>query len=332
MVSLVALVLAVYAFWHIGKAAFRVATDSFVAPIVLSPESDLVLPSKLNLARMQAERDALAGQVEQNEASLRADSSAIHKLRALQHTIASSLAWTDAISAQSRSSSAGDLHTLAEQQSLVARQISEQEAYVRELTQNLQTGLIHRSDLLREKGELSRLRMAALQLKRERRSSASQLHVSQMTQQALHPTESTIESPEVIQQREHQVKVELDLLRLDTEMRTKQQQVQTARAEIEKLDALILHVKARPVFRAVDAEQNVAFVPYSQMERVRPGAEVLDCELWGLFMCEPVGRVKEVIAGEVVAQDPWGSPARGQYALLALKPGNAAQSKVLHIR
>jgi hypothetical protein len=76
----------------------------------------------------------------------------------------------------------------------------------------------------------------------------------------------------------------------------------------------------------------LAFGPYTQMEPVRPGAQVLDCKLWGLFFCERAGQVSEVLAGEVVAQDPWGSPARGRYALLKLKQKQAAQSKVLHIR
>lgn len=57
--------------------------------------------------------------------------------------------------------------------------------------------------------------------------------------------------------------------------------MQPARAEVEKLDALIPHVEARPLLGAVDAEQNVAFVPFTQMEHVRPGAQVLECQRRG---------------------------------------------------
>ena len=45
-----------------------------------------------------------------------------------------------------------------------------------------------------------------------------------------------------------------------------------------------------------------------------------------------VGRVAEVLPGEVVTQDPWGTIARGQYAILELSDHDAAKEKVLRAR
>ena len=76
----------------------------------------------------------------------------------------------------------------------------------------------------------------------------------------------------------------------------------------------------------------IAFVPYSQIAGVVPGAPVYTCRLWGMLGCTRVGTVAEVLAGEVVAQDPWGQAARGEYALLDLTDRSAAQAKSLRVR
>jgi hypothetical protein len=42
--------------------------------------------------------------------------------------------------------------------------------------------------------------------------------------------------------------------------------------------------------------------------------------------------VTEVLPGEVIVPDPWGSLARGQYAVIELDDQHAAQSKTLRVR
>jgi hypothetical protein len=48
--------------------------------------------------------------------------------------------------------------------------------------------------------------------------------------------------------------------------------------------------------------------------------------------CHEVGRIAEVLPGEVVTQDPWGELARGQYAILALDDASAVRERVLRVR
>jgi hypothetical protein len=76
----------------------------------------------------------------------------------------------------------------------------------------------------------------------------------------------------------------------------------------------------------------VAFVPYEELEEVRAGAAVYHCKLWGLLFCSAVGAVSEILPGEVMTQDPWGSTTRGQYAILALQDPSAARSRALRVR
>jgi hypothetical protein len=75
----------------------------------------------------------------------------------------------------------------------------------------------------------------------------------------------------------------------------------------------------------------VAFIPYTQIDGVSSGGKVYECVL-GVFSCTQVGRVTEVLPGEVIVPDPWGSLARGQYAVIELDDQHAAQSKTLRVR
>jgi hypothetical protein len=51
-----------------------------------------------------------------------------------------------------------------------------------------------------------------------------------------------------------------------------------------------------------------------------------------VFNCHEVGRVTEVVPGEVATQDPWGELARGQYVVLALDDPPAVRARVLRVR
>jgi hypothetical protein len=59
---------------------------------------------------------------------------------------------------------------------------------------------------------------------------------------------------------------------------------------------------------------------------------VYHCNFWGLFGCVQVGKISELVPGEALAQDPWGSSARGEYVLLDLTEKSAAQYRSLRVR
>src|SRR5439155_22210563 len=97
---------------------------------------------------------------------------------------------------------------------------------------------------------------------------------------------------------------------------------------ITKMDEILATLRARPLYRAVQASTDVAFVPYTQLDGVQPGGRVYRCA-WGVFACRPVGAIAEVLPGEVATVDPWGEPARGRYAILSLLDHEAAREKTL---
>jgi hypothetical protein len=136
----------------------------------------------------------------------------------------------------------------------------------------------------------------------------------------------------MLQRQDQMVKVELELLKFQSEQRSRTALLASDERQLVILDELIAQMKSRPVFRATEGKQNVAFVPYTQIEGVGGGDAVFDCASLGIFACREVGRVIEVVPGEVAMPDPWGTPTRGQYAVLDLSDPASAQSKVLRVR
>jgi hypothetical protein len=121
------------------------------------------------------------------------------------------------------------------------------------------------------------------------------------------------------------------MVRLDSDKRAKLAQRDALVERVAQIDEMVQDMEERPLFQALEKDLELAFVPYTQLSGVAPGAEVYSC-VWGLVWCHPVGVVSELIPGEVTQSDPWGSATRGEYAVLDLKDHDAARAKTLRIR
>jgi hypothetical protein len=332
--SLVALGAVVWGFAYAGTVAYHVLCDSFVAPIILSPDSDLVLQSKVNLGRVIAERQSVAARLEQNHAAIAAAEAATDRLENLRAEASRALEWSRTLTDSQTSVGASELDGLGQQKVEVDQMTAKQEAYVAELRKDLAAGLVHQSEVTREESALGELRIARLQNQRDRFKAEADLRTASLAQESMRAVgrRGRLATPEMMAQRDQVVRIELELLKLKADLQGKVAQARVDEQELAKADELIAQMKARPIFRAIEASQNVAFVPYSQIDGVRAGGDVYRCSVWGIFACQPVGTVAEVLPGEVATQDPWGAPARGQYLLLALFDPGAAQAKTLRVR
>jgi hypothetical protein len=317
---------------YAGVTAFHAINDSFVAPIILSPDNDLVIQSKLSLSRLLAERRAIEARIEENEAGAGAAEASVARLEASQDSAARALDWQLEVTAEQERLGKRELRRIAKQDALLDGMTAHQEDVVVAAEKNVAGGLAHQADLERERQTLDQLRLTALQSDRERVAAEIQLHAASLAQKALHGGPGSIATPEMVARHDQLVRVELDLLKLKAELATKRSLVRADHDELAKIDELVTQLKSRPIFRAIEGNQNVAFVPYTQIEGVSGGASVYHCAVWGVFACRYVGRVAQLLPGEVAMQDPWGSPMRGQYALLDLFRPEAAQAKVLRVR
>lgn len=77
---------------------------------------------------------------------------------------------------------------------------------------------------------------------------------------------------------------------------------------------------------------SLAFVPYTHVPNIKANATLYDCRVLSMFACTPVGRVVELLPGEVAETDPAGTQARGQYAVMQLTDPSAAEADSLSVR
>jgi hypothetical protein len=317
---------------YAGLTAYHAVNDSFVAPIILSPDNDLVIQSKLSLSRLLAERRAIEARIDENQTAAEAAQTSVARLEEFRGSAARALDWSMELTAKQERLGERDLQRIAEQEALVDGMQAHQKQVVAKVEKDVAAGLTHRADLEREQQALDQLRLTALQSERERVATEIQLHAASLAQKALHSGKGRIATPEMVARQDQLVRVELDMLKLKTEIATKRSLARADREELTKIDELVAQMKSRPIFRAIEGNQNVAFVPYTQIDGVHGGAPVYHCSVWGVFACRHVGRVAQLLPGEVAMQDPWGTPMRGQYALLDLFRPEAAQAKVLRVR
>lgn len=331
LVSVVALALVGLALFYAARAAYYLATDVQVAPLLLTPDSDAVTASHLSLTGLMNDQEATVARIEMLEQSLQAAHASIARLRELQERIENGVELADALASEDEHASRKDLKKLSEEKLVLDQAVTGQAKYIEIVRARVQAGIAHESDLIREEAELRHLRL--LQLQREREQVATEHRSRELTlARAAQPEAAHRGTPEVARQQEQLLRLEVELLNLVADANGKQAELSAAHNQADRLQNLISHLKARPMYRAVAQRQALAFVPYTQAAGIGANAEVFECRTWSVFDCEQVGRIAEVLPGEVATVDPWGAPARGQYAVLDLKVPSAVNAKVLRVR
>jgi hypothetical protein len=107
--------------------------------------------------------------------------------------------------------------------------------------------------------------------------------------------------------------------------------IRELKGHLAEQDALIAQLRDSPYIQARDGRVTVAFVPYRNLENVHPGATLYGCE-WSLIRCTQVGKVNELIEGEVTESHPHdGSVQRGLMVEIELTSPRAAELPVLFV-
>jgi hypothetical protein len=316
-----------------GSGVYRIATDQFVAPCVLSPDSDLVISSKLSMAQLVGERFHASTRRDEIDVSVEAADKAIVELEELRASAARGLEFTAAMTAKQSSAGKNDLRALAEQRQSLVAMIAAQEAFLGQVKKDLEAGLAAKADYSRELQSLNQLKVALIENDRSRLVSEVTMNQVSLTEKALRTskTPGSIATPEMLMLQDQLVRVTTDILKLRAERRSAIAEKSHLDEELKMIDQLMGQLKERPTFSAADGDLTVAFVPYTQMEGVEKGAKVYDC-VWGLFACKPVGQVTKLLPGEVILPDPWGTMTRGQYATMDIADPAAAKSRTLRVR
>jgi hypothetical protein len=229
------------------------------------------------------------------------------------------------------SASAAALRSLADQRQVIEGMLVNQRTLTDKARADMESGVISRTEYAKEAQTLDQLQLALLSNTRAVLDGRAALEEAQLAQSAVRrPNEAPL-MPELMAHEEQAIRVELELVHLESDMRSKRAERGATTDRIGQLDALERELKTRPIYQAAEKSLDVAFVPYTQIDGVEAGSAVFSCT-WSLFFCQQVGTVAELVPGEVVLADPWGVAARGQYAILNLTSPEAARAKTLRVR
>ncbi len=321
----------------LAQQIYFVVTDGWVAPLHLSPQNDQIQSLRLTHQRYLDELTRVDAEVARLDTELLAIDASITKLAALRGTSAETLKWQaeqNRVVASGLSSTKGLLRKQRDHvRALHARQVG----LVTRARADLTAGLVDRGVVDREEQSRDRLALELIELQRQ--IDETTLRQDQ-TAVALRAYRAGIgdgaapaigRMPEIAAGDERDTRVEIELQRLEAEGRGHRALRAAAVASLARQRALLAEVEGRPLYRAMKAATDVAFIPYDQLPAVGPGAAVVACT-WSIFACTRVGTVGEILPGEVVTEDPWGQRARGQYAVLELHDPEAIREKVLRVR
>jgi hypothetical protein len=325
----------------VASLAHSAFSDGWVAPLRLSPDNERVVDLRIQQTKEKADRARLSAEVVGIDEELRAVDVSLRRMQSLSADYRGALVWT--ADAQSK-----ELRDLAEQSNaqlskwqMLNKLLGEQRAVLTRADADRAAGLITST-------EFDRQAIAVHQLEVEQQDSEIELGKIEAARsdanargQALtsassgpgdpsHHRPSQL-SPDVIKFYDDQVRVELEVARLEAEKRSAQARREAAQGALDDMGQLLSELESRPLYRAMQQNTDVAFAPYDHLRRFGVGDEVYACT-FSIFACRVVGTVTEVVSGEVITQDPWGELARGQYVILEMRDRTALFERVLRVR
>jgi hypothetical protein len=313
-----------------GYSLYACARDSFAVPTILSPSSDVVAATNLKLGELHVERVRAVAEIEGIDADLAGAEQAVTRLQELKRTSSDAKHWTSRMTSSRATVGAEELHALESQKRVIVDMLAEQRDLTSRAQKDVEGGLISRGEFAKQQQALSQVQLALLDNTRAMSRGQSALAETQLAQQAL-AEDSAPQMPELVNRQEQMIRVDLEIVRIEAERRAKTAERDALVERVAQVDEMVQQIEERPLFQALERDLELAFIPYTQLPGVAPGAEVYDC-LWGLIWCEAVGTVSQMVPGEVIQADPWGSQVRGEYVVLGLTDHSAARAKTLRIR
>jgi len=110
---------------------------------------------------------------------------------------------------------------------------------------------------------------------------------------------------------------------------TLERRIKDDEGRITEQDVVVHRLASSPYIKASEHRKVVAFVPYTNLRNVQPGVSLYGCE-WGLVRCSRIGKILNVLDGEVQEADPHdGKVERGLLLEIELSSPRAAEKAVL---
>ena len=341
LLSLIALAALAAGVVAVARGAYFAATDAWVAPTQLSPESREVVAFRMQAAKDQEQRIRFESELASAAAEIAAIDLGLTRLRTLEDGYSKAVRWSTSDRDDQLGALLGQKALLERQRELTVEAIDREKAALERARRNLESGAITQTDLDVAEDNLARTQLARSEKELEYVRVNAALEETSRAAAALAGATArppaggrrgeNHASPDVVRLDEVRINVELQIARLDAERRAVETRERAARANLKNMDDLASELEATPLFLAAQHEIDLAFVPYAHLKNVRAGGAVYTCR-WFLFGCHDVGRIRRILPGEVATGDPWGSVARGHYVELEMLDRSAMTERTLRVR
>lgn len=308
---------------YIVESIFYFVNDSWVQPIVVSKGDEKIVTLSAQLAEMQNQRDRIASDLSQAE-------QAIARQKEFQtqfmNTVTADLAGRRAVLSK--------LRGIAGQYAIAGTKVANTNAtYAAAERERLQrefdAGLIDRREMLAGNFQGAQITTSTLGIA-EKRVETEQ-HAAELAMQV-----RSLEA--IVGEGDAAGILSYDILKIKQEYDNSKLELNKALANREALksslarqDEVVKNLLGSSYLRALADNATVAFVPYSNMTGVTNGVVLYGCKL-GMVACHQVGRVIEVLPGEIQQKHPHRDKmVRGQLVEVSIEDGSAAQDDVLFL-
>jgi hypothetical protein len=312
---------------YIAQTAFFYASHSWIVPSAVSATDEKVVSLQAQLAEQQNARDRIADELNQAERAIAAQQNFQAEFtKAIKNDLAG------------RQAALGRVRALANAAASTRAQIRQQSnAYAassrRRMAEEYAAGLIDRSSMLSGKFQLAQISSSNLSLaerQAEFETRAAELESQTQSLDSLIEIEGEDGEQDVAMSYEVlRIKQEYESSKLDLAKSVEARD--TMKAALERQDKIVNSLKTSAYLRAINDGASVAFVPYANLSNLRKGTGLYACKL-GMVFCYHVGKVLEVLPGEVQFKHPQrDKQLRGQIIELVLdkEDSDAASDDVL---
>jgi hypothetical protein len=321
----------------VGNEGWHIANDSFVAPLILSPDNDLVVDSKLKWAEVEMEKARDLSISEGSDSIIQNSQKVLSDLNDFKQIGIKALAWPTTTTGQQLTTSTDDVAKLDQEHAALSEMIIRQYKLVSQAKANLTAGLIQKPDFEKEQQALDQLNVASMENERSKIEINLLLTQSQLGQSSFYKGKSgnPLPRPELIIEEYQLSLINSQIMQTEAAMQIALAEKDRVTKELASIAILEQEVKSRPLFSAMSKNQDIAFAPYSALRDISVDDHIMDC-IWGVFYCRDVGVMTNIIPGETILPDIFGSgQIRGQFITLDINKINhnkSMQSKTLRIR
>ncbi len=327
---------------YLSMSIFYLIDREWVAPIILSPSSERVIQVNSQLVQQQYNYDKL----EVERLMLQAQLINIERTIAVNGEFQERFKLAVSADLKVKQKERSSLASLFRDYLATKKQVGDANKEFEKLGQkdmkkDLEAGLIEEEGYIRTKLALSQsitnqIAYNQKQLEFESRSIEMNRKISALKELEAKLSETDTEdgkSPNydvLLMEKEYQSSL-LEMEQLDAQKKPIERQIVLLDKSMSEYGKILTTIKESPYYKAMSEKISIAFVPYSNLPNVKPGASVYGCSL-ELLWCKEVGKVVQVLDGEVSARHPmFSSDLRGVMVEIKLKDMTWAEEKALHI-